>query len=172
MRSDALNLHVDPVRTEMTSTQHIIILHVCGLGERKSKEVLAEKNLSQVWSTVEGESESVIVDESSTEERESEIVHKIIDTNEVKYAIYETENEEPSVTYNPVINDLRYFNPLEFGKNILNRLGATFKRACMETSRDRYYTEIFKTLNDYNDRNNTPLSYADIREEISKVMVE
>ena len=42
----------------------------------------------------------------------------------------------------------------------------------METSRDRYYTEIFKTLTYYNDRNNTPLSNEKIREAINKVMEE
>ena len=42
----------------------------------------------------------------------------------------------------------------------------------MATSRDRYYTEMFKTLTDYNDRENTPLSNSSIREEISKVMEE
>ena len=28
MRSDALNLDIDPVRTEITGTQHILILHI------------------------------------------------------------------------------------------------------------------------------------------------
>ena len=46
MISDALNSHVDPVRTEMTGTQQILILHVFDLDESKSKEILADKNLS------------------------------------------------------------------------------------------------------------------------------
>ena len=50
-----------------------------------------------------------------------------------------------------------YFNLFECGKNILNGLDATCKRAYMATSRDKYYTEIYKTLTDYNDRNNAPL---------------
>ena len=33
MINDALNLHVDPVRTEMTGTKNIPILHVCDLNE-------------------------------------------------------------------------------------------------------------------------------------------
>ena len=39
------------------------------------------KNLSQVCSADESKSESVIVDESSTEESESEIFHKSINKN-------------------------------------------------------------------------------------------
>ena len=68
MRSDALNYHVDPIRTEMTDTQHILISHVCDLDERESKEFLADKNLSKVCYMDKGESESVTVDESSTED--------------------------------------------------------------------------------------------------------
>ena len=61
-------------------------------------------------------------------------------------AIDETEHAEPTITDNPVINEPSYFNLFKCGKNILNRLDATRKRACMETSRDMYYTEIFRTL--------------------------
>ena len=42
----------------------------------------------------------------------------------------------------------------------------------MATSRDRYYTEMFKTLNDYNYHNNTPLSNANIREAMNKFIEE
>ena len=55
-----------------------------------------DENLSQVYSTDEGESESVIFNESSTEKSESESVQKI--KNEEKYAIDEIEHEEPLVT--------------------------------------------------------------------------
>ena len=51
--------------------QQIPILHLCDLDESESKELPAEENLSQVYSTDEGESESVITDESSTEESKS-----------------------------------------------------------------------------------------------------
>ena len=51
MISDDLNLHVDPVRMEITGAQHITISHVCGLDENNSKEMLADENLSQVCST-------------------------------------------------------------------------------------------------------------------------
>ena len=42
----------------------------------------------------------------------------------------------------------------------------------METSRDKYYTEIFRTLTDYNDLNNSSLLSEKIREAIRKVMKE
>ena len=84
----------------------------------------------------------------------------------------ETEPEKSTETYNPVINKLSYFNLLECGKNIFNILDATYKRACVATSRDRYYTELLKTLTDYNDRNNTPLSNANIRKAIRKAIGE
>ena len=44
MRADAHNFHVDPVKTEMTNTQHISISHVCDLDKSESKEILVEKN--------------------------------------------------------------------------------------------------------------------------------
>ena len=106
------------------------------------------KKLSQVYSKDESEPESIIVDESSTEDSESESVHKSINKNKEKYAIDETEYEESSVTDNPVINEPRYFNLFKCGKNIVNRLDATWKQACMVTSRDRYYMEIFNTPTD------------------------
>ena len=81
MRVDAFNSHFAPVRTEITGTQQILILCVCDPVERKSKDIPADKNLSQVYSTDEGKPESVIVDESSTEERELESVQKSINTN-------------------------------------------------------------------------------------------
>ena len=116
-----------------------------------------------VCSTDEGESECVIVNESSTGESESESIQKITNTNKVKYAIYETEHGKLSVTDNTFIKETRYFNLFKCGKNILNRLDATCEQYCMEISRDRYYTEMYKTLTDYNYRNNTPLSNDNIR---------
>ena len=58
-----------------------MMLHVCDSDERESKGIIADENLSHVCSADEIESESVIVNESSTEESESESVHKIINTN-------------------------------------------------------------------------------------------
>ena len=66
--ADALNLHVDPVRTEMTGTLQIPNFHFCDLDESKSEEVLTDKTLLGFCSTDEDKLESVIIDKSSTEE--------------------------------------------------------------------------------------------------------
>ena len=42
----------------------------------------------------------------------------------------------------------------------------------MVTSRDRYYMEMYKAINYYNNRNNTPLLSENIQEEMCKVMEE
>ena len=69
----------------------------------------------QVGSTDEGEPEGDIVDESSTEESESESVDKSI--NKInKYAKNEAGHEEPLVTDSPVTNEPIYFNLFKFGK--------------------------------------------------------
>ena len=71
--------------------------------------------------------------------------------------MYETENEEPLVTYNPVINYLSYFNLFECGNHLLYKIDATCEQARMSTSRDKYYTEMYKTLTGYNDQNNATI---------------
>ena len=42
----------------------------------------------------------------------------------------------------------------------------------METSREKYYTETYNTLTDYNGHNNAPLSNEKIKEAMHKVMYE
>ena len=163
VRADSLNLHVDPVRTEMTGGQQILISYVFDSDESESKEILADENLSQVCSTDKYGSENVIVDESSMEKSEPESIHKSINKNEGKYAIDVTEHEEHLVKDNPAINDPRYFKLFECGKYLLNRIDVTFKRACMATSRYGYYIEMYNIITDYNDCNKTPLLNENIR---------
>ena len=67
MRSDALNLHVYPVRTEITAMKQILISHVVSTKEKKFKEFLVKEILSQICSTDEDESKGIIVDKCSTE---------------------------------------------------------------------------------------------------------
>ena len=74
------------------------------------------------------------------EGRESENVHKSINTNKEKDTIDETEHEERLFTYNTVVKDPRYYNLFECSKNLMNRLDATCKRVCMATSREKYPT--------------------------------
>ena len=56
MISDAFNLHVDPVRPEMTDTQQILISHICDSNVIKSKQIIVDEKLSQVCSTDKSES--------------------------------------------------------------------------------------------------------------------
>ena len=105
-------------------------------------------------------------------ESESKSVHKSINTNKVEYEIDETENEEPSVTDNPVINEPSYFKLFKWGKNFLKNIDATCERACMATLKYNYYTEMCNSLTDYNNHNNTPLFNTKILEAIRKVMEE
>ena len=82
------------------------------------------------------ESKGVIVDKCSTEQDESEYVHKKI--NKQKDANNEKKYEEYSATDEV----LSYFNIFECGGNLLNRLGVTYKRACMATQEDEYYMNL------------------------------
>ena len=50
MRADALNLHVCPVRTEMTATKQIPTSHVCSLEESEVKEFPFDENVLQICS--------------------------------------------------------------------------------------------------------------------------
>ena len=61
-----------------------------------------------------------------------------------KYAKNEIEYEESSVT-DEVSS---YFNIFKCGGNILKRLDVTYKRSCMATTKDNYYTKMLETLED------------------------
>ena len=68
-----------------------------------------EETLSQVYSTNEEKSKIIILEESSTEESESVCSHENI--NREKDTKNDSENEEPTVTYYPiVVKELIYFN--------------------------------------------------------------
>ena len=71
MISDVLNLHVYPIRTQMNGTQKIPTSRVYYKDEIELKQFLANKTLSQIYSTDKDESKGIIVDKFSTEEDES-----------------------------------------------------------------------------------------------------
>ena len=83
---------------------------------------------------------------------------------ELKFAEY----QESSVTKEVP----SYFNMFECGKNILDRLDVTYKRACMATPKDKYYEKMLENL--FNDNNHiyAPFSNEKIRQAVSKVMEE
>ena len=126
--------HVGPVRRQMNNTQNtnnseiitqkIPNSRVCSMQDGKSKRTKADKSKLNVCSTDKSESKSVIVNESSTEESGSEIVHQSINTNKEKYTIDETEHDEPLVTDNLVINDMSYLNLFECNREIFYMIDA------------------------------------------------
>ena len=62
----------------MNRKKHIPISHVCSIDDNESKEFPVNENLWQACSTDEDESKSIIVNKISTEDRESEYVHKSV----------------------------------------------------------------------------------------------
>ena len=64
-------------------------------------------------------------------QKESKSVHISVNTSEVKYAMNETKDEEPSITDNPVINVPRYFKLFGCGKHFLNKIDAIYEQECM-----------------------------------------
>ena len=91
MRADVLQSHIYPARIEMTDTKQIQILHIYSPYESKLKDFLVKKTLLQIFFTDDDESKGIIVNKFSTEEDESECVHKNI--NKPKYAKNEAEYE-------------------------------------------------------------------------------
>ena len=81
MRADDFNLHIYSVRLEITGMQQIPISHICYSYKSESKGIIMEEKISQLFSTDKSKSESVIINEISTEESKSESFHKIINTN-------------------------------------------------------------------------------------------
>ena len=72
VRDYAFNLHVDPVRTEMSGTQQITISQIYSSDERKAKGIIADEKLSQVCFTDKIKPERVIENGTSTDNSESE----------------------------------------------------------------------------------------------------
>ena len=78
MRYDALNLHVYPIRTEITATKQIPTLQVCSTDNSELKEFLVDKTLSQICSTEKDDSKGIIIKECSTEEDKSQCIYENI----------------------------------------------------------------------------------------------
>ena len=111
----------------MTITKHIPTSHAFSTGDSELKEFLVNENLSQICYTDEEELRGIIAEKFSTEEDESEWVHK--NTNKQKYSEY--------VEYLVTDEVPSYFNIFECGRNLLNRLGVTYEQACMATKKDK-----------------------------------
>ena len=81
--------------------------------------------------------------------------YTITEQKDAEYEKYSVTKEVPS-----------YFNIFECGRNILNRLDMTYEWVCMATQKEKYYTKLFKTLVDENNRNGAPFSNENIQQVI------
>ena len=54
----------------------------------------------------------------------------------------------------------------------MNRIDVTYERACMATTRDKYYEKMLETIVDHNDNQNSPLSNDKLQQAISTVTSE
>ena len=78
------------------------------------------------------------------------------------------EYKEPSVTKEVK----RYFNIFECGRNILDWLEVTYKRAFMSTPQDKYYTEMLENLVKMNYLRGEPLSNERLQQAVIYVREE
>ena len=77
--------------------------------------------------------------------------------------------DEALVTDNLVIKALGHFKLFKCGKTFFNNLDAPYECVCMENANNKHWTEMYDTITNYNDWNNTPLSNVKIREAIVQV---
>ena len=114
-----INFHIGPVRTQMTntqkmnssemSTQKMNILHVCSTDKSKSKSIKSFESKSHVCYTYKSEPKRVIFNACIFDKIESKSFHISVNASEVKDSMNETNDEEPSVTDNSVVNAPSYF---------------------------------------------------------------
>ena len=62
-----------------------------------------------------------------------------------------------------------YFDILECGRNLLDRLGVTYQRAFMATPQDKYNTEMLENLIKVNNKEGESLSNERLRQAVSDV---
>ena len=82
--------------------------------------------------------------------------------NKVKYK----NDEEPSVTDDSNIEVIKvpgYFKLFQCGEKFFNNLDVKYECVCMKNAKEKYWSEIYDTITNYNDWNHTPLSNAKIR---------
>ena len=128
----------------------------------ESEEIIVHKTLPENNSKDVSESELNIVNETLSQNNSMDIPENTI--TELK----DEEHKEPSVTEKVT----SYFNIYECGRNLLDRLDVTYKRAFMATPRDKYYNALLDTLVKDNNIRGVPLSNQKIQEASSDVIEE
>ena len=97
----------------------------------------------------------------------------LLKKNIEKDARNEAENEEPMVTDDPIVfKEQIYFNTLECGKDILNRIEATCEQMCMAIPRYKYLSELYRTITYCNYCNGATFLNDNIQYAIHRVIVE
>ena len=137
-------------------------LNVNVTDEDKSKRIIVHEILSENSYTDISKSKRNIVNETLSQNNSANVSEYTI--AELK----EKEYKEPSVT-----KELKsYFNILECGRNILDRLDVRYQKAFMATPQDKYYTRMLKNLVKMNDRNSETFSNEKLRKAVSDVREE
>ena len=120
MRSDEHNRHVHGSYAEETASSS----NVNVTDEDESKYIIVHKTLSENQSKDVSKSECNIVHETLPQNNSADVPENVI--TEIK----DDEHKEPSVTEKVT----SYFNIFECGRNLLDQLDVTHKRAFMTTS--------------------------------------
>ena len=115
------------------------------------------ETLSQSCSTDEEKSKGIIVNENllqSCSREEDELCYMEEDKSE--WNITKQKDTKNEVTYD-VPNYFNAFNIFECGSKMLDRLDVSYKRACMATPKEKYFTDMLDHLNKHNCRHGRPL---------------
>ena len=82
---------------------------------------------------------------------------------------YKKKDANNEVTYD-VPNCFNVFNVFECWRKILDRLDVSYKRACIATPKEEYFTEMLGHLIEDNCCHGTPMSNKNLREAVITVM--
>ena len=139
----------------MTATS----LNVHVTDEDESKRIIVHKSLSDNCYTDVTESKHNIVNKTLSQ-------NNSVDVSE--YNITELKDEEHKEI--SVTKEVKsYFNIFECGRNILDRIDATYQRAFMANPQDKYYTDMLENLIKVNNNECEPLSNLKIRQAVVDV---
>ena len=69
-------------------------------------------------------------------------------------------------------NYFNTFNIFECGRKVLERIGVSYERACMENPKDECFTEMLHSLLKHNHCHGTPFSSKNLQEAVIRLMEE
>ena len=133
-------------------------LYVYSTDEDESKGIIVHGNLLQSCSTDEDESKGIIVNKTllqSCSTYEDELCST--EEDKLECTIKKQEDTKNEVTYD-VPNYFKTFNVSECGRKLSYRLGLSYKRVCIATPKEKYFTEMLTHPIEHNHRHVTPMS--------------